>query len=439
MSARIARRLVDAKLASQVQSCLPSDLSLLCHVRNSFRQVRVNKTVPKDSHSRLTRYLDAIALSFPSQKSADAMRDYCTGLLLPAHRKNIELMAARLAPVQVGAKHQSMHHFISKMEWNDDEVLSRVCSVVSSALQRRGLVSSWIIDSVVVPKQGQHSVGSALQCSNEGRHHRCQIAVTLSIANRFASLPVASRLFLPQEWTDNPDRRRKAGVPEDISFQNRPSMVLQQVEQAVAAGLASGVVVGDEEYGQCAILREGLRRLDVPFILAVPPSTLAFDSAHRMTTVNVASLAASFPDKAWGQPSWPGGGKPPSRFAAQLVPMDGPDRHEAPLWLLAERSLYASQPKRFWLSSLPVTTPLRTLVSAAKARSRTLEDRKQRAETGLGHFEGRGWRGFHHHATLSIVAYGFMIAERCSVRLQQRFHGDQLIVPDRPFGFRSRK
>jgi len=384
--------------------------------------------------------LDAVALDFPTQKSADAMRDYCTGLLVPARRKNVELMAARLAPVQVSAKHQSMHHFISRMEWSDDAVLARVYSLVSPALQRRVPVDSWIIDSIAVPKQGQHSVGSARQCGSEGRMHCCQVAVTLSIANRHASLPVASRLFLSREWTDDPHRRRKAGVPEDIQFQSRSSIALGQVEQAVAAGLAPGVVVGDEEYGQSASLRDGLRRMDVPFVLAIPSTALALASVHCTSTLCVDQLVAAFPGKAWRRPRWPNGGKSsPSRFAARLVHMDGPDRSGGPLWLLAEWPTQASRPERYWLSTLPATTPLQALVTAAKARFRTTEDRKQRAEAGLGHFEGRGWRGFHHHAALSIAAYGFMVVERCSVRLSQRFHGDQIPVPDRPFGFQSRR
>jgi SRSO17 transposase len=399
----------------------------------------IDGTVSQIGYSRLTRYLDAIALDLPHRNGADRMRDYCVGLLLPARRKNVELMAARLAPSHVGAKHQSLHHFIAKADWDDDAVLARVCQLVLPVLERRSPVRYWIIDSVALPKQGRHSVGSALQCGGGRRAHRCQVTVTLSIANKHASLPVASRLFLPREWTDDRERCLAAGVPHGIAFQTRPSIALHQISRAVAAGIPDGVVIGDEEYGQCVVLHQGLRALGVPFVLAVPSSTLVTDAEGSTAATCVESVAAAWPGRVWRRHGWPNSkAMPTSRFAAVPVSLSSPDQPRLSLWLLVEWPERAARPERYWLSNLPFTAPLQTLVHAAKARFCTEGDQKQRTDTGLGHYEGRGWRGFHHHATLSIVAYGFLVAERCGVPTSRRFNGDHIIVPDRPFGFRPR-
>src|SRR4051812_42791821 len=141
----------------------------------------------------------------------------------PAERKSVEPMAAITAPARVAAQHQSLLHFVGQAPWSDAAVLTKVRDLVLPAIERAGPIEAWIIDDTGFPKKGRHSVGVARQyCGQLGKQDNCQVAVTLSLANRTASLPVAYRLYLPQEWADDPARRQKAGVPEEITFQTKP-------------------------------------------------------------------------------------------------------------------------------------------------------------------------------------------------------------------------
>lgn len=155
---------------------------------------------------------------------------YCTGLLLPCERKSVEPMAAVMAPARVSAQHQSMLHFISQGGWSDEKVLGKVRETVLPEMVRHGPIEAWIIDDTGLPKQGKHSVGVARQyCGQLGKQDNCQVAVTLSLANHHASLPVAYRLYLPKEWAEDEERRCKAGVPDDITFKTKPEIALEQV------------------------------------------------------------------------------------------------------------------------------------------------------------------------------------------------------------------
>ena len=180
---------------------------------------------PRTGEERFAAYLDAIVAVLGHASRAASARAYCTGLLLPGERKSIEPMAARIEPGRVQAKHQSMHHVVAKAEWNDAALLRAVRERVLPAIERHGPVRYWIVDDTGFPKQGRHSVGVARQyCGQLGKQDNCQVAVSLSVANDQASLPIAYRLYLPEVWAGDPARRAKAGVPEEIGFETkRPS------------------------------------------------------------------------------------------------------------------------------------------------------------------------------------------------------------------------
>src|ERR671926_607211 len=184
---------------------------------------------PLTGEARLEAYLDAIVGGLGHVRRAASARAYCTGLLLPGERKSIEPMAARLDPVHVQAKHQSLHHVVAQAEWDDAALLAAVRAEVLPALERHGPVAYWIVDDTGFPKQGRHSVGVTRQyCGQLGKQDNCQVAVSLSVANEEASLPIASRLYLPKEWTRDPERCAKAGVPAAVRFATKPRLVLQQ-------------------------------------------------------------------------------------------------------------------------------------------------------------------------------------------------------------------
>src|SRR3954453_16241575 len=176
--------------------------------------------IPLADEPRFAAYLEALSGVLGHADRIAPLKAYCTGLLLPGARKSIEPMAARIAPARVQATHQALHHFVAKGEWSDDALLAQVRSEVLPLIEGQGPIQAWIVDDTGFPKKGRHSVGVGRQyCGQIGKQDNCQVAVTLSVANSQASLPVAYRLYLPEAWAQDVERRSKAGVPEEICFQ----------------------------------------------------------------------------------------------------------------------------------------------------------------------------------------------------------------------------
>src|SRR5882724_8503632 len=192
----------------------------------------------KDIELRFSRYVDGLVGVIGHADRAGPFRDYCTGLMMPGERKSVEPMAAITAPGRTAAQHQSLLHFVGQGAWSDDDVLSKVRQMVLPQITRGGPIEPWIIDDTAIPKKGQHSVGVSHQyCGQLGKQANCQVAVTLSLANHHASLPVADRLYLPSAWAEDDDRRAKAGVPEEITFKTKPQIALEQIRWACEVGL----------------------------------------------------------------------------------------------------------------------------------------------------------------------------------------------------------
>jgi SRSO17 transposase len=321
-------------------------------------------------------------------------------------------------------------------------------------IDRHGPIETWIIDAPAFPKKGRHSVGVARQyCGQLGKEDNCQVAVSLSFANSHASLPVAYRLYLPQEWAEDRARLRQAGVPEDVVFKTKHEIALEQLRWAREAGLPPGVVLLDAGYGNNSELRAGITALGLTYVAGIlsnatvwapgsgplpakkwsgrgrPPKLLRRNAKHH--PVSVKQLALSLPKSAWHTIEWREGTaeRLSSRFARVRVRPARRDfkRSESrpEEWLLIEWPEGQNEPTKYWLSTLPADITLQHLVYSAKLRWRIERDYQElKQEVGLGHFEGRGWRGFHHHATLCIAAYGFLISER------------EMIPPSRPHSAR---
>ena len=222
------------------------------------------------SEARFAAFVEALVGVIGHADRATPLRDSCTGLLMPAERKSVEPMAAITAPARVAAQHQSLLHFVGQAPWSDAAVLTKLRELVLPALERTGPIEAWIIDDTSFPKKGQHSVGVARQYGGQlGKQDNCQVAVTLSLAHRTASLPVAFRLSLPQEWVDDPARRERAGVPEDIPFQTKPEIALDQIRAAAEAGLPPGVILMDAGYGSDTQLRTSMTALGFSYIAGI--------------------------------------------------------------------------------------------------------------------------------------------------------------------------
>jgi len=376
---------------------------------------------------------------------ADRVRpfeDYCVGLLSAEGRKSVEPLAAVTAPERTAAQHQSLLHLVAQAPWSDQAVMTRVRERVLPSITQNEPVQAWIIDDTGFPKKGHHSVGVARQyCGQLGKQDNCQVAVSLSVATHKGSLPVGYRLYLPKDWADDPGRRKVAGVPDDIRFQTKPEIALQQLRQALAEGVPPAVVLADPAYGNDSNFRSGITQLGLPYALGVQPGTIVWrpgevplppsqwsgrgrppkrlrrDEIHR--PVSVKTLAMELAADDWQTITWRDGSntKLRSRFARWRVrPAHDDARRREPApeeWLLIEWPEGGTEPDHYWLSTLPDDISIEQLVDLTKLRWRIERDYLElKQEVGLGHYEGRGWRGFHHHASLCIAAYGFLISEK---------------------------
>jgi len=425
---------------------------------------------PGPQQKRLSTYLDGLAQAAGHADRVDPLKSYCRGLLLPGERKSVEPMAALLAPDNVRSMHQSLHHLVADAPWNDEDMLAEVRRAVLPAMEKHGSVVAWIVDDTGFPKKGKRSVGVARQyCGQLGKQDNCRVAVSLSVATWGSSLPVAYRLYLPEEWANDAERRRKAGVPEEIQFQTKPQISLDQIRQAVKDDVPRGVVLADAGYGADTQFRTALGELGLQYVVGVkynmtvwepgtqplppvkkeskgrgrPSKLLRRDKENQ--PVSLKDLAVALPASAWKDVSWREGTAKTlkSRFAAVRVRPAHRDylqtEARAEEWLLMEWPRGEAEPVKYWVSTLPPETKLRDLVKTGKQRwiiERDYEELKQ--ELGLGHYEGRNWRGFHHHASLCIAAYGFLISERNSFSPSARVGNVGLPVPRPPAGFRRR-
>src|SRR5260370_11596560 len=260
-------------------------------------------------------------------------------------------MAAVTAPERTSAQHQSLLHFVGEGNWCDKKVLAKVREMVLPEVERHGPIEAWIIDDTGFPKKGRHSVGVARQyCGQLGKQDNCQVAVTLSIANHSASLPIAYRLYLPLEWAADAARQTRAGVPEATGFASKPDIALDQIRAAWAAGVPPGVVLMDAGYGSDTRLRTEIAALGLCYIAGIQPHATAWppgvaplpakpwsgrgrptsrtrrDREHQPVQAKV--LALGLPQEAWQAVTWREGSAdwltPP--FSLVLVRAPPPDQ-----------------------------------------------------------------------------------------------------------------
>jgi SRSO17 transposase len=427
------------------------------------------ETAPGPQEQRFAAYIEGLAEAAEHVDRNVPLKSYCMGLLLPGERKSVEPMAARLAPDNVRRMHQSLHHVVADAPWRDEAVLDRCLDFVLPAMLRRGPVVAWVVDDTGFPKKGHESVGVARQyCGQVGKQDNCRVAVSVSVTTEKASMPVAFRLYLPETWTEDRNRRKKTGVPDEIQFQTKTEIALEQIQRARERGIPQGVVLADAGYGVDTSFRAALTKMKLAYIMGVqssvtvwkpgeqpqpaparrgstgrPRKLLQRDAKHQ--PVSAKELAMSLPAEAWKKVTWRQGVKQKlhSRFAALRVRPAHRDYWRAQPhpeeWLLIEWPTDEKEPTKYWLSTLPADTALVELVHLAKHRwiiERDYQELKQ--ELGLGHYEGRGWRGFHHHATLCIAAYGFLVAERNRFSPSARTGHLELPAPEPPPDFRPR-
>jgi SRSO17 transposase len=396
---------------------------------------------------RFTKYVDALTNVIGHADRAAPLRHYCLGLVAAPSRKSVEPMAACTAPARVAVQHQKMLHFVANSPWSDEQVLAKVRDMVVPEIARHGPIETWIIDDTSFPKQGRYSVGVDHQyCGQLGKQANCQVAVTVSIANHHASLPIAYRLYLPKKWVKDSERRKKARVPEEIEFQTKPQIALEQLRAACAAGVPRGVVLMDSSYGSNSALRAAVSEAALCYVAGITPTikvTAMLRGGKLGERVSAKDVALSLPKHAWRTIAWREGTNNVlrSRFARVRV-RTAPIRRAAERpeeTLLIEWPEGEAKPTKYWLSTVDKKLSLRRLVDLAKMRWRVERDYQElKQEVGLGHYEGRSWPGFHHHATLCIAVYGFLISERETIPPSGLGRSIRFEMPALPRGYRPR-
>jgi SRSO17 transposase len=405
--------------------------------------MRTRRDEATSQQERFSTYLDRMTEAAGHADRIVPMQNYVKGLLLPLERKSVEPMAARLAPGNVRQMHQSLHHIVAEAAWSDEAVLAEVRRQVLPSMTRQHPLAAWIVDDTGFPKKGTHSVGVTRQyCGQVGKQDNCRVAVSVSVTTGQASLPLAYRLYLPEIWAQDRARRSQVGVPEEIEFQTKQEIALDQIRSLVAEEVPRAPVLADAAYGNDHGFREGLEALGFSYAVGIqsstsvwppgsaplpakargvmgrPPKLLQRDEKYSPLSVKELALCLSPGDLR--RVSWREGtrGTMASRFAALRVRVAHRDYERSQprpeQWLLFEWPKTEKEPTKYWLSNLPEWISLRRLVATAKLRWRIERDYEElKQELGLGHYEGRNWRGFHHHATLCIAAYGFLEAEQC--------------------------
>ena len=355
---------------------------------------------------------------------------YVRGLLAPGDRKSVEPMASRVAPEDL----QQLHHFVSTSKW-DTAPLEAVLLEKADRLVG-GDDAHLIIDDTGIPKKGEHSVGVAHQyCGAVGKQANSQCLVSVTLARDDVPVPIALRLYLPKSWAVDARRRTLVGVPDSIVFRTKPQIAIEEVRRIRDAGVRFGDVLADAGYGASYEFRHALTAMDLRWAVGVMPDQLVYPSNAKVRPPPKRKPGAQGAPKKWGTPnaerqkaaglfehlnvfrvvSWRRGtkGKLSAKFAAVRVrPADGDDiGHRVRLptaeaWLVCE---LRGDERRFYLSNYPADTSLKTLAGIIKARWSCEQAHQQlKEELGLDHFEGRSWHGLHHHALLTLIAFGFL-------------------------------
>ena len=355
---------------------------------------------------------------------------YLKGLILPGERKSVEPMAARVAPGDV----QQLHHFVSTSPWMAAPLEGELVRTAERLVG--GPEAALVVDDTALVKQGKHSVGVQRQyCGQLGKRANCQALVSLTLASGEVPVPVGLRLFLPERWAGDAGRLARAGVPEGIGHRPKWAIALDEIDRVLASGARFGCVLADAEYGKAAEFRRGLSERHLPWAVGVLPTQKVYPSDVTLATperkatgrprkhpvpsvasVAAADLFASPPGGMFRMLSWRSGTKGPlqAEFAALRVRVaDGPVMARAQhlpggeAWLVREHR--SSGERRYYLADLAPGLPLETLAARIKARWVCEQMHQQlKEELGLDHFEGRSWRGLHHHVLLCQVASAFL-------------------------------
>jgi SRSO17 transposase len=389
---------------------------------------------------RLEAFAGELLGSLRDYRQGQWAQVYLRGLLLESRRKSVQPMAERLPD----GNEQNLQQFLNQSPWKWEPVREAIAKKMTAALGEGGC---WIADDTGFPKQGKHSVGVARQYSGTlGKRGNCQIGVSVSYATPRGAMPLEWALYLPKEWTDDSARCARVGVPAEGQFQTKWELALRLIDALLSRGVPTPeVIVVDAGYGNITEFRQGLAQRHLRSVAEVEHTLVGWTQPQRRDAPvrqkgqegrprvpkyrdapapeSLQVMALALPSSAWRKVTWREGtkGTMSSRFARLRVqPAHGWQQGKAELplvWLLIEWPEEAKAPTKYWLSDLPEETALRPLVRWAKSRwAVEMNYREMKDHLGLDHFEGRGWAGWHHHVTMVMLAFAFLLSERLRLR-----------------------
>ena len=376
-----------------------------------------------DGERRLEQYLDLIGGALGDSYRRASFATYMMGLLSESERKSMEPLAARTSatPAHASAAHQKLHHFIANTSWSDHDVRLAAARYAIKAMEERDPMVAWVIDDTGFLKQGKHSVGVQRQYTGSaGKTANCQVGVSLSITTPTEHLPIDFALFLPESWTEDPERLRKAKVPEGTTFKTKHDLALEMIEQAVRDNIPGKIVLADSFYGHSRPFRETVELLGFDYGMAIYASdtmrVLDRRGHCRGELRSAKEIALALGPKGFRRCTWREGtnSKLSSRFALCRVKVPVEDGLTARAeWLLVEWPYTEKEPKHFFLTTLPKRMSKKQIVRLLKERYRTEQAYEElKGELGLDHFEGRSFVGWHHHVSVALCSYAFLVAER---------------------------
>ena len=390
--------------------------------------VSPNEAMPAPStgaEQRLEAYLREIGSLLRDKRRRESFAMYACGLFADGDRKSAEPVAGRLrgGPERARATHDKLLHFLGRSDWEDRPVRMLAARFGLKEMQRRGAITHWIIDDTGFLKQGKHSPGVKRQYTGSaGKVTNCQVAVSLTLSNEQTQLPIDFSLFLPEEWAADPERCAAAKIPTSIGYKPKWQLALDMLDGAIADELPRGVVLADADYGNKTAFRDGLDQRGLQYAVAVQLTTRVrrvHNSGARRRVgkpMSVEELAFSLPEKSIRKTTWREGTGAPmaARFAVVRVePMPTDEEPRAEQWLVIEWGFNSHRPDGYALATLSKDISRKQLIRSLKERWRTeraYQDLK--GELGLDHFEGRAFTGWHHHVTVVLACYAFMVAEQ---------------------------
>jgi len=376
---------------------------------------------------RLQEYISRIGQVLRHKTKKEAFAQYTIGLMSDLERKSVEPIAALIAADEkkTDAVHQRLLHFVSSALWDDHAVRLSAARYAIEEMTKRENMRVWIIDDTGFLKQGDRSVGVQRQYTGSaGKITNCQVAVSLSAATATAHLLVDFELYVPKEWATDEVRRRQAKIPEEVIFKTKPELALEMITRAAGANLPGEVVLADAAYGDSVAFRCTVRLLGFDYAVGVSCTTtvLCVDEQGQSSgkAVSAKSIAKRLPESAFERITWREGSK--ERLSARFVfvrvriPAEKLDGQAGPVqWLIVEWRDDDKAPGHFALTTLGVDGSMskEEIVLLFKERYRTEQLYSElKGEVGLDHFEGRSFPGWHHHITVVLCCYAFVVAER---------------------------